>query len=115
MSRYSSGRKHSHRDPAEGGSWSCAGCRAARDAEFAELEKAVAARKTNPVKTIYLSSRGWGDYSSVQWTGDVTRPDSEIVAECRALLAAGHDVDNRDQTEEQLLAKIAKAREGVSA
>ena len=36
---------------------------------------------------IYLSSRGWGDYSPVEWVGDITRPAAEIEAECAAALA----------------------------
>ena len=59
---------------------------------------------------IYLSSRGWGDYSGVAWRGDITRPDTEIIAECQALLAAGTDVDTPNQSDAQLLVRISIAR-----
>lgn len=60
---------------------------------------------------IHLSTRGWGDYDSVYWVGDITRPDPEILAECRRALATGYDVDQREQTDEQLLKLIQDARE----
>jgi len=60
--------------------------------------------------TIYLSSRGWGDYSPCEWIGDITRPDVEILAECKAELAGGHDVDEHRQSDEQILSKITAAR-----
>jgi len=60
--------------------------------------------------TIYLSSRGWGDYSPVEWFGDITRPDSEIMAECQLVLKNGYDVDNPKQTDEEILHKISEAR-----
>lgn len=59
--------------------------------------------------TIYLSSRCWGDYSPAEWTGDITRPDAEILVECKTELA-GHDVDQPGQTDGQILAKITTAR-----
>lgn len=61
--------------------------------------------------TIYLSSRGWGDYSPVEWTGDITRPDAELLAECRERLAQANDVDQPNQSEADLLAKIMVARQ----
>jgi hypothetical protein len=66
------------------------------------------ARKTRV--TIYLSSRGWGDYSPVEWSGDITRPDAAIMADCRERLARGHDVDQPNPTDADLLAKIHAAR-----
>ena len=63
--------------------------------------------------TVYLSARGWGDYSPVQWTGDLSRPDVEIISECQALLAAGHDVDRPHQTDEEIADEIAAARESL--
>lgn len=71
-------------------------------AEKAEIEKRTA--------KIYLSSRGWGDYSPVEWIGDITRPDVEILADCRALLINGHDADERNQTDDQIMSKITSAR-----
>lgn len=69
-------------------------------------QDAIAARTVK----IYLSSRGWGDYSSCEWVGDITRPDAEILAECRAALTSGYDVDQPNQSDEELLGKIAQAR-----
>lgn len=73
-----------------------------------EAEEAIRRAK---IVTIYLSSRGWGDYSPCEWIGDITRPDAEILAECRKALVMGHDVDQRGQTDDEILAKIAKARD----
>lgn len=77
----------------------------------ADRKAAVAAEEKAKVVRIFLSSRGWGDYSSCEWVGDITRSDAEILAECRAELEGGHDVDRPDQSDEELLAKIAQARE----
>ena len=60
--------------------------------------------------SIYLSSRGRGDYSALEWTGDQRRPDAEILAECKRLLATGSDVDERNQTADEIVAKITAAR-----
>ena len=73
----------------------------------AAAEKAALAAKT---VTISLSSRGWGDYSMCEWTGDITRPDCEIIAECKKALANGHDVDCRNQSDDEILGKINAAR-----
>lgn len=59
---------------------------------------------------IYLSSRGWGDFSSCEWIGDITRPDNEILAECKHLLSTEYDVDQPKQSDEELLGKITKSR-----
>jgi hypothetical protein len=59
---------------------------------------------------IYLSSRGWGDFSPCEWVGNITRPDAEILAECRHQLASGHDVDQPNQSDDEIMAKIVKAR-----
>lgn len=79
----------------------------------AAIQAARAAQAVEESKTvsIHLSTRGWGDFSSLEWRGDITRPDAEILAECRNLLANGHDVDTRDQTDAEILTKIGKARE----
>ena len=80
----------------------------AADLEAERWAAEAEARKTRV--TIYLSSRGWGDYSPVEWIGDITRPDVEIIVECRAALAAGYDVDYPSPTDADLLAKITTAR-----
>jgi hypothetical protein len=61
--------------------------------------------------TIFLSSRGWGDLSPCEWTGDITRHDAEILAGCRDELAIEHDVDKPDQTDDEILSMIQAARE----
>lgn len=63
--------------------------------------------------SIRLSSRGWGDYIPLSWSGDIRRPQAEIVAECRALLKDGHDVDHRDLTDEAILALIDGTRKKI--
>ena len=73
----------------------------------AAAEKAALAAKT---VTISLSSRGWGDYSPLEIEIDITRPDCEIIAECKKALANGHDVDHRTQSDDEILKKINAAR-----
>lgn len=86
--------------------WKSHPAKAAQEAE--ENRKAEIERRT---VTIYLSSRGWGDYSPLEWRGDIMRPDNEILAECRDLLTNGYDVDFAKQTDDEILKKIAQARE----
>lgn len=62
------------------------------------------------IVTIYLSSRGWGDYSSCEWIGDITRPDADILAECKRLLTTEYDVDQPNQSDDEIMGKINKAR-----
>jgi hypothetical protein len=76
--------------------------------DILEAEKATEKKKN---VTIYLSSRGWGDFSPVEWHGNITRPDAEILAECRSALDNGHDVDKSNPTDEELLKTIQSARE----
>ena len=66
------------------------------------------------ITTVTLSSRGWGDYSPCAWSGDISRPDEDILAECRRLLSTERDVDDRDLTDDDILAKIAAARQELS-
>ena len=78
----------------------------------AAAEKAALAAKT---VTISLSSRGWGDYSPLEIEIDITRPDCEILADCRKALAEGHDVDHRTQSDDEILKKINAARQKSNA
>lgn len=64
---------------------------------------------------IRLSSRGWGDYSPLEIKIDISRPDCEIIEECKKALADGHDVDDRDQSDEEILKKINAARQKLNA
>ncbi len=75
-------------------------------------DKKEAAKKEQERKmvTIYLSSRGWGDYSPVEWHGDITRPDEEILAECKKAMSSAYDVDQPDQTDGEIISKITDAR-----
>lgn len=77
-------------------------------------QRAAEAEARKYTRKIYLSGRGWGDYSPVEWTGDVRRADAEIVAECRKLLDNASDVDD-PQTDEQIAGKLAQARAEVEA
>jgi len=71
---------------------------------------AVKAAETAKHVRIYLSSRSWGDYSACEWIGDITRLDMDILAECRHQLITEHDVDQPNQSEDEIMAKIATAR-----
>jgi hypothetical protein len=75
-----------------------------------KIEQAVRAEAAKKTVNIYLSSRGWGDYSACEWTGDITRTDAEILAECRTQLQTGHDVDRAGQGDDEILSKITIAR-----
>ncbi len=70
---------------------------------------AAAEAEANQI-TIHLSSRGWGDYSPVAWTGDRRRPTAEILVECQALLKNGHDVDQPNQTDDAVTSLIEAAK-----
>lgn len=75
-------------------------------------EKKAKIRELEEAQTIevYVSSRGWGDYSGITWRGNADRPTSEIAAECRALMAASNDVDEINQSDTALAEKIEKAK-----
>ena len=75
---------------------------------IAEAQAALDVIAARTIK-IYLSSRGWGDYSPCEWRGDIARPDAEILAECKKLLA-GYDVDQANQSDNEILSKISAAR-----
>lgn len=76
-----------------------------------DAQDAIKREQERKQVTIYLSSRGWGDYSPVEWMGDITQPDAEILAECKSELTTGYDVDQPDQTDDQILTRITTARE----
>ena len=60
--------------------------------------------------TIYLSSRGWGDFSPLEWAGDIRKPDADIMDECKKLLQNGYDVDMPNIADDELINKINQAR-----
>jgi hypothetical protein len=76
--------------------------------------EAMTKRDANRV-IVFLSTRGWGDYSPLALEIDISRPDCEIIAECKKSLADGHDVDHRDQSDEEILGKINAARQKLNA
>jgi len=96
---------------------------AGTDAEWENHEGCLKAKKDFESMTkrdasrviIILSTRGWGDYSPLAIEIDINRPDSEIIAECKKALADGHDVDHRDQSDEEILKKINAARQKPNA
>lgn len=59
--------------------------------------------------TIYLVTRGWGDYGFVEWTGDITRPAEEIAKECREKLDQCEDKD-RNLKDAEIMVEIAKRK-----
>lgn len=61
--------------------------------------------------SVYLSTRGWGDFPGVVWEGDRRRPTSEIVAECQTLLRDGYDVDKPDQSDEDIAALVEEEKQ----
>jgi len=77
-----------------------------------EMEKLKACEIEEAKKVrIFLSSRGWGDYSSLEWSGDITRPESDILEECKKEFETGHDVDSKYNEEEVLKSiRVAKAK-----
>ena len=81
----------------------------AKQAEYQKAQDREA--KESKMVTIYLSSRGRGDYSPVEWRGDITRPVNEILEECRKALETGFDVDNPNQSDAELMANIVAAHE----
>lgn len=88
---------------------------AGTDAEWKNHEGCLKAKRDASRVIIYLSSRGWGDYSPLEIEIDINRPDCEIIAECKKALADGHDVDDRDQSDEEIMKKINAARQKLNA
>ena len=75
-----------------------------------EMEKLKACEIEEAKKVrIFLSARGWGDYSSLEWYGDITRPEAEILAECKKKFEIGCDVDSK-YNEEEVLSAIRAAK-----
>jgi len=70
-----------------------------------------AARKEIEARTvsITLTTCGWGDYGVCEWRGDITRPNADILAECKAEIATAHDPDT-NPTDAEILKMIADAR-----
>lgn len=81
-----------------------------RYAPIAKAKEQAAKVKALRTLTVHLSTCGWGDFSSVEWSGDVDTPVEQIVAECQKMLQGGHDVDFANQTDAEIVAKIEEAK-----
>ncbi len=66
-----------------------------------EVERAI---------SVFVSTRGWGDYASLHWIGDGELPDDEIISRIRELISISSDVDSVP-SDDELRARIAEARE----
>jgi hypothetical protein len=73
-------------------------------------EKAEAEAEEKNTIEVYLSSRGWGDYSGVAPELDMRKPEAELIAACRLALSAEDDIDQPDQSDAEILAAINAAR-----
>lgn len=74
-----------------------------------EAERKAREEEERRTVTISLVTRGWGDYGMVQWRGDITRPTTDIVAECRAKLAADRQKDG-DMTDAEITNDVKAAK-----
>ena len=83
-------------------------CKAAHERRVAAARTSKP-RETKPQLRIYLSSRGWGDYSSLAWVGSADTPDATILAECKTLFDTEYDVDMAYE-EGRVKAAIAQAK-----
>lgn len=72
-------------------------------------DEAIQRERANTME-VYVSPRGWGDYSPLIWRGPADRPTGQIMAECRKMIAESWDVDFANQSDEELAAKIEKAK-----
>lgn len=75
-------------------------------------EKKAKIRELEEAQTIevYVSSRGWGDYSGITWRGNADRPTDEVASECRRMMAESNDVDDINQSDATLALKIEVAK-----
>jgi len=74
-----------------------------------EASAAEADKRANEI-TVYLSSRGWGDFSPVEWVGDRRLETETILSQCRVALSSSKDVDC-DLTDEDIRGKIITEKE----
>lgn len=59
--------------------------------------------------TILLSTRGWGDFSPVEWTGYIDTPANDVLEQCRKLLDSAFDAD-RNPSDDEVLEMFEKAK-----
>lgn len=83
-----------------------------KEKELEEAKKKAEAQEIER-KTIriFLSTRGWGDYSSLEWVGTVDTLNDEIVAQAKKSLQTEYDVDNRNLTDADLYQKVQEAKQ----
>ena len=55
---------------------------------------------------VYLSSRGWGDYSPATVKIDTRKPEAEWIKTARHALDIENDVDEKNMTDDEILSKI---------
>ncbi len=63
--------------------------------------------------TVNLSSRGWGDYSPVTWIGSSKTDSADYLSQARERLANAYDVDQPNQTDDELMDKFDRAVKSV--
>lgn len=78
-------------------------------AQYEAAYKAYTANRSKMVK-VHLSSRGWGDYSPLEWHGHMDTDDDVMLREAMEMLQSANDVDNPVQTPEELLSKLEAVR-----
>ena len=66
-------------------------------------------QESKPQLRIYLSSRGWGDYAPLAWTGSIDTPNETILEECKSLFDTEYDVD-MSYNENRVKAAIDQAK-----
>jgi hypothetical protein len=77
--------------------------------EKAEQARLDAAKRENSV-TVFLSSRGWGDYSNLEISIDTRNFDLKTeIEKAKKALKNGYDVDNPNQSDEEISDKITEA------
>jgi len=84
-------------------------CIAQHDAELRPqlIEQQNAERETlKHTIEVYLSSRGWGDYSPVTVKIDTRKSEAEWIKTARHALEIENDVDEKNMTDDEILSKI---------
>ena len=87
------------------------------DAEqlVADAADRAAREKDENTIDVYLSSRGWGDYSPVAPSLDLRLTDEVLISLCRAELIAEYDVDTPNLTDAEIINRLAQARHKLQA
>lgn len=64
----------------------------------------------NNTISVFLSTRGWGDFENLVWRGDKNLPDDIILAACKDLFDNSFDADSSFDSE-TVLASIRQAKQ----